>query len=368
MSYNQLVGKLAAVGVVDSEPNIRNKLRSRQIHGGVSDPMSNGNRSVGHSTKLVGWLLVPLGAASLILGVGYGLNEQAAYEQEARQKSSDYAEHAANKIRQICGTVAAREEAACIKDAVAEYRLKTRDNQREHDDLVAQRKSALWTSIMGIAALIGMGLSAIGVALVYTTFSESRKTNRLAMKAGARSTTRAIASAQETATALAHAEASAIAMAKLVEVSARNAEAQLRAYMDFASVGFLPPRTGDPNAIPIGVTITARNYGHTPALEVALSMQLRFSMDDGDDVQLLEEPEHIIFAITAPQDESIWTVEFGMPLYVWQSMAARQGYLILEIALSYVDKFEKPHNLSTSYRSNQEGRDFEFIHGTRQGD
>lgn len=160
--------------------------------------MPRGDRRKRPSTKLIGRALGLFALTTVVIGIGYGLDWQGSYDQEAQQKSADYAKHAANKVKQSCLRVIPAEEARCIKDAVAEYRLETRDKQREYEDLAAQRTSALWTGIMGVAALIGIALSAIGVALVYTTFAETRLTNRIAMKEGARATRRSVASGEET--------------------------------------------------------------------------------------------------------------------------------------------------------------------------
>jgi hypothetical protein len=75
-----------------------------------------------------------------------------------------------------------KERAKCFRQGANKYRLSNRDKQREYEDLIAQRKSALWSMIMGVAALICMALSALGVALVWLTFDEQRKANRLAQE------------------------------------------------------------------------------------------------------------------------------------------------------------------------------------------
>ena len=46
VTYAQLVGKLADIGVMDSEPNIRNKLGAGQVYSGVPDPMPRGYRCI----------------------------------------------------------------------------------------------------------------------------------------------------------------------------------------------------------------------------------------------------------------------------------------------------------------------------------
>lgn len=126
------------------------------------------------TSNLVKWALAALSAIIVISVIGYGLIQQSAYSQSAANRSADYSENAAAQINQACAGVAKLEKPICIEKAATEYRLQARDKQREYDDLAAQQTSALWTSIMGIAALIGMGLSAVGVFLVYTTFRETR--------------------------------------------------------------------------------------------------------------------------------------------------------------------------------------------------
>ncbi|MCW3849394.1 hypothetical protein OF829_19310 [Sphingomonas sp. LB-2] len=123
------------------------------------------------------------GLAALVGGIGYGLSEQSRYEQEAKYWSADYARKSADEIAQSCLIGTRLEQAKCLENGAAEQRLKTRDNQREYEDLAAQRTSALWTSIMGVAALIGMFLSAVGVALVWTTFRATREANTIARDA-----------------------------------------------------------------------------------------------------------------------------------------------------------------------------------------
>jgi hypothetical protein len=63
---------------------------------------------------------------------------------------------------------------------VYESRDKEREYRYNQNDLAAQRKSALWAHIMGLAAVVGMALSALGVWLVKTTFDEARKSNDIA--------------------------------------------------------------------------------------------------------------------------------------------------------------------------------------------
>lgn len=116
-----------------------------------------------------------IGLTGITAGVGYGLHSQASYADRAYNQAADYTERAANQIAQSCLRLVRSEQVKCLRDKADAYRLESRDKQREYEDLVAQRTSALWTMIMGIAALIGMALSVVGVGLVYTTFMETRR-------------------------------------------------------------------------------------------------------------------------------------------------------------------------------------------------
>lgn len=208
-----------------------------------------------------------VGLAAIGGGVGFGLLQQSRYVQEAEHRRTDYARHAADQIRQGCASIAPPQQAQCLVDAVDEYAIKARDNQREYDDLVAQRKSALWTSIMGVAALLGMFLSAVGVLLVWTTFRETKRTNQIAMRENARSTRRALASGHESATALAIAQRNADAAARQVEVAQETAKRQLRAYISVVSISQMKPPT-------VGEAFSSKvkfvNHGRTPAHNVVV--------------------------------------------------------------------------------------------------
>jgi hypothetical protein len=115
--------------------------------------------------------------AILSLGfIAWGLSESAKYQGEANNHARQYAEHARDKVEQSCIGFAPLEKRECINEA----REKQRAGERDEQDLVAQRQSALWAYIMGAAAVIGMGLSAVGVYLVWTTFAETRIANEIA--------------------------------------------------------------------------------------------------------------------------------------------------------------------------------------------
>jgi hypothetical protein len=116
--------------------------------------------------------------AALILGamfINSGLSRDAVYQGQANANTREYAAYTDQQIRQSCVRLIGDEKANCI----AKYRQESRNNERNEQDLVAQRKSANWAYIMGAAAVVGMVLSVIGVVLVWTTFDETRRANLL---------------------------------------------------------------------------------------------------------------------------------------------------------------------------------------------
>lgn len=110
--------------------------------------------------------------------IGYGLLESAKYEQQAKDKIGEYAEHTGDKVAQACVGVAKIDNIKCVNEA---FEAK-RGYEYNQSDLVAQRQSALWAYIMAAAAVLGIALSAVGVWLVKTTFDETRKSNLIAEK------------------------------------------------------------------------------------------------------------------------------------------------------------------------------------------
>lgn len=126
------------------------------------------------------WAVCAVFLALAVYAVGFGLAEQRRYVQEANQAAYEYATDAAYQAYNPCRISPLAQLDKCLADAQREYELKRSDNRRDYANLVAQRQSALWTSIVGLTAITGMILSIAGVYLVFTTFRETRKANRIA--------------------------------------------------------------------------------------------------------------------------------------------------------------------------------------------
>jgi hypothetical protein len=98
-------------------------------------------------------------------------------KQEAANKAYIERQNAEYTIKWVCSSSLAE------KDCVAKARQTENENNRNAEDLSAQKLSAWWSQVMAVAALIGMGLSAVGVWLVKTTFDEARKANQISQDA-----------------------------------------------------------------------------------------------------------------------------------------------------------------------------------------
>jgi hypothetical protein len=103
-------------------------------------------------------------------------NIQSTYENAAKNRADDYSKRRDVIEKNRCLPLASKEEAACIN----QERESARQGYRDEYDLEAQRVTANWTAHMGIAAIIGMAASLIGVGLVFFTFRETQRTAEIA--------------------------------------------------------------------------------------------------------------------------------------------------------------------------------------------
>lgn len=144
----------------------------------VSDRSNGSNWRSGIATKIGFVIVLAIAVAAIGWGWNYGLLQERTYEQEARQAHANQSKNSCYQIAKAevqSPSVKKPDSKPCTPDEKAQQE---NDNRRDYADLVAQRSSALWAKIMGIAALIGMGLSAIGVVLIWTTFRETSKATK----------------------------------------------------------------------------------------------------------------------------------------------------------------------------------------------
>lgn len=143
--------------------------------------MPDGDRSKRFSPRLAALIAALVLAALTVSGaVLYGLSQQIAYDQEAQDRIADYAKHSREQIARACFAFPGLNQVECVSQAYQKSSPERREYERRELDLVAQQKMALWTAVMGVAAMIGMALSAVGVWLVWTTFRETRRQAQIA--------------------------------------------------------------------------------------------------------------------------------------------------------------------------------------------
>jgi hypothetical protein len=133
--------------------------------------MYDGDRSNKSKTRLI-----QAGIAATLLVViftGLGVWWQSGYHQNAGNKAAQYERWSKNEIRTGCVSFGSLPKAECTYKA----KQAAQENKRAEYDLYAQRTSALWAGIMAVAALVGIGLSGVGVYLVYTTFEATKQAN-----------------------------------------------------------------------------------------------------------------------------------------------------------------------------------------------
>ncbi len=112
----------------------------------------------------------------VLLFTGWGYWTQLGYHKQATDQSAQYERWAKNEVRFGCPSFRPLSKTECSYQA----KQTAHENKRDEYDLYAQRTSALWAGIMAVAALVGIGLSGVGVYLVWTTFRETKRSSDLA--------------------------------------------------------------------------------------------------------------------------------------------------------------------------------------------
>ena len=143
--------------------------------------MSSGNRSNRDSHGLISAVVV--GISLLVVAVGiifWGYSKQTEYYRDADENNSKYARNTYAPEANRCIILPLEAQFDCIAKASDEYR----NYRRDENDLVAQKTSALWSYLMGSAAVIGMILSAFGIFLIWRTFSATKEANEIAKETG----------------------------------------------------------------------------------------------------------------------------------------------------------------------------------------
>ncbi len=146
--------------------------------------MSDSNRGKGVAARLASFssflLVLVLVAGASYWVIIWGWSQEFVYSRDADNYTNQYSANTYSPEYHRCITLPPHLQRDCKNDA----ENKKRDYQRDEQDLVAQKTSALWAYIMGAAAVLGVGLSSLGVWLIWTTFNATREANSIARETG----------------------------------------------------------------------------------------------------------------------------------------------------------------------------------------
>lgn len=180
-------------------------------------------------------------------------------------RAQEYAERAQIEVRRKCRGIEPVAVPQCRYEITEPYR----EAERGERGLQAQQTMAIWTRMMGMAGVIGMGVGLFGLFLIFTTFRETRRAARAGLQAN--------------------------------KIAERNFTAQTRAYVNVDSIyiqEFLP------NVAP-RLVIKYTNRGQTPAYNfiVKLSASICSTPQSG------KVPE--THCVTFSRDQNETTIALG---------------------------------------------------------
>ena len=130
--------------------------------------MSDGDRGRASRYGVVIWTAVSLIFIGGILG--WAIPRHLSYGNEAAYNTEYHDRNAHDQIWGSCVNLPRAALDGCVEKAHAT----SEKRQREERDLEAQRKMSLWTAIMGAMAVIGVGLSGLGIYLILRTWQATR--------------------------------------------------------------------------------------------------------------------------------------------------------------------------------------------------
>jgi hypothetical protein len=224
--------------------------------------MPEGNRDRNRQIRLT--LAAAFVAGVLLsLPLAIGIVSEARYQHYAANETTQYASYADQKASQSCRGVPAAQFQNCLAEARIEAELEKRSYKHDQTDLIAQRKAALWAQMMGVAALIGMWLSIVGIVFLWVNYLQSQEANR---------------------------------------ISRQTAELQLRPYVYIGDEATLDLPFGPRSK----VKFTVKNYGYSPAMNLKLShvsMLVKRPIGDQGRNMILPEPEPLL-PVLGPQSQT----------------------------------------------------------------
>jgi hypothetical protein len=268
---------------------------------------------------IIGGLVVLVIAASLI---SYGLWQQSNYEWQAKDKAAENARHTNQDIQMRCVPLPALDERNCAIEAAREQR----GYERQEQDLYAQKTTAIWTFLMGSAAIIGMMLSSVGIWLVYSTFGETRRTANAA-----------ILSAN-------HAALASGEMQEANRISERATNAQLRAYLSVRPLVIDHAGHGTGRAKGF---LQIVNNGETPAVVTKLAFRITWVIK-GESIELMKYDAEIMFKVHKGTP-----VTFPVEFSTQDERFDQQGHVFGVGRIEYSDVFHAAQKEKFAFRTGE---------------
>lgn len=181
-------------------------------------------------------LAVALGAVAAVL-IWDTSSEQTKISMSRDQSARQHIEYAQDRVRRACRDRDFSALLECVTDEV----VAANDHGRAESDLDAQQAMALWARLMTLASLVGLGVTAVGVYLVYGTLKQTSIATQAAQDA--------------------------------VAVTREIGQKQARANLDyFGCVVSDMPISAHSHAGIVNIKVIFKNFGPTPAREVVFDL------------------------------------------------------------------------------------------------
>lgn len=238
-------------------------------------------------------------------------------------------------------------------DLCAQWRATLAAEKAAHE----ARRATGWAIVATILSAIGVGGLILTILQTWGALGEARKGNRIAMKANAKATLRAIKGAEETAAALEHSRANAAATNALVQTTDANARRQIRAYLAISRIKL---EIFEGSMICCNVTLS--NQGQTRARISAINYKVWVGpfpdLSPQEKVSDLKNYPHIHPFLNGKTDERLnWfgetsqsEVDFIKSIKVLKETKNPKALYICGF-VKYKDVFEAEQRLEFSYRN-----------------
>lgn len=143
-----------------------------------------------------------------------------------------------------------------------------------------------------------------------------------------------------------------------------TARRQLRAYLDFDGVNFLPYEAGKkgPDHTWTGIGVQIVNFGGTPALKVIVFVEYLTITPAGEPHQVATDERNVAFI--SPTDRATVQGRFDIPNLIFFSLREDKGKMQVNLRVVWEDVFGDRHEIGGLFE-NYRHKEFSFVDGTR---